>query len=53
MDGKRVPGMLRTGRGGVSALTSIKSNRFLKLILMEHKTLSACFGFVTSQKWLV
>ena len=33
--------------------TSIKFNRFLKLILFEHKPLLACFGFVTSQKWLV
>ena len=32
---------------------SIKLNRFLKLILLEHKPLSACFGFVTRQKWLV
>ena len=33
--------------------TSIKFNRFLKLILLEHKPLLACFGFVTSQKRLV
>ena len=33
--------------------TSIKFNSFLKFILLEHKPLSACFGFVTSQKWLV
>ena len=33
--------------------TSIKFNRFLKLILIEHKPLLACFGFMTSQKWLV
>ena len=32
---------------------SIKFNRFLKLILLEHKPLLACFGFVTRQKWLV
>ena len=36
-----------------SAPTSIKFNRFLKLILLEHKPLLACFGFVTRQKWLV
>ena len=33
--------------------TSIKFNRFLKLILLEYKPLLACFGFVTGQKWLV
>ena len=33
--------------------TSIKSNRLLKLILLENKPLLACFGFVTRQKWLV
>ena len=33
--------------------TSIKFNRFLKFILLEHKPLLACFGFETSQKWLV
>ena len=33
--------------------TSIKFNRFRKLILLEHKPLLACFGFMTSQKWLV
>ena len=32
---------------------SIKSNRFRKLILLEHKPLLACIGFVTRQKWLV
>ena len=32
---------------------SIKFNRVLKLILLEHKPLLACSGFVTSQKWLV
>ena len=32
---------------------SIKFNRFLKLIPLEHKPLLACFGFVTRQKWLV
>ena len=32
---------------------SIKFNRFLKLILLEHKPLLACFGFVTRQKWFV
>ena len=32
---------------------SIKSNRFLKLILLEHKPLLTCFGFVRRQKWLV
>ena len=32
---------------------SIEFNRFIKLILLEHKPLLACFGFVTSQKWLV
>ena len=32
---------------------SITFNRFLKLILLEHKPLLACFGFVTRQKWLV
>ena len=34
-------------------LESIKFNRFLKLILLEHKPLLACFGFLTRQKWLV
>ena len=33
--------------------TSIKFNRFLKMIFHENKPLLACFGFVTSQKWLV
>jgi len=33
--------------------TSIKLNRFLKMILLENKQLLECFGFVTSQKWLV
>ena len=28
-------------------------NCFLKLIMLEYKPLLACFGFVTSQKWLV
>ena len=32
--------------------TSIKFNCFLELILLEHKPPSACFGFVSSQKWL-
>ena len=32
---------------------SIKFNRFLKLILPEHKPLLAWFGFVTGQKWRV
>ena len=32
---------------------SIKFNRFLKLILLEHKPLLACFGFLRRQKWLV
>ena len=32
---------------------SIQFNRFLKLIVLEHKPLLACFGFVTRQKWLV
>jgi len=40
----------------ISALSltpeSIKLNRFLKLILLEHKPCLACFGFVTRQKWL-
>ena len=35
----------------VSAPTSIKFNRFIKLILLEHKPLLACFGFATRQKW--
>ena len=39
--------------GTVSTPTSIKFNRFLKFILLEHKPLLACFGFVTSQKGLV
>jgi hypothetical protein len=40
---------------GMADLTpeSIKFNRFLKLILLEHKPLWACFGFVKRQKWLV
>ena len=33
--------------------TSIKFDRFLKLILVERQPLLACFGFVTRQKWLV
>ena len=33
--------------------TWIRFNRFLKLILLEHKPLLACFGLVTIQKWLV
>ena len=33
--------------------TSIKFNRFVKLILVDHMPLLACFGFMTSQKWLV
>ena len=33
--------------------TSIKFNRFLKLIVLEHTPFLACFGFMTSQKWLV
>ena len=33
--------------------TSIKFDRFLKLILLEHKPLLACFSFVTRQKWLI
>ena len=33
--------------------TSIKFNYFLKLIILEHKPLLTCFGFVKSQKWLV
>ena len=33
--------------------TSIKFNRFVKLILIKPKPLLACFGFVTRQKWLV
>ena len=33
--------------------TSIKFNRFLKLILIDHMPFLACFGFMTSQKWLV
>ena len=33
--------------------TSIKFNRFLKSILLEHKPLLACFGCVTSPEWLV
>ena len=32
---------------------STKFYRFLQLILLEHKPLLACFGFMTSQKWLV
>ena len=32
---------------------SIEFNRFLKLILLEHTPLLACFGFVTRQKWRV
>ena len=31
----------------------IKNNPFLKLILLEQTPLLTCFGFVTSQKWLV
>jgi hypothetical protein len=44
-----------TSCGEVASLTptSIKFNRFLKLILLEHKPLLACFGFMASQKWLV
>ena len=30
----------------------IKKYSFLKLILLEHKTLLAFFGFATRQKWL-
>jgi hypothetical protein len=43
------------GQGSQPVLTptSIKFNRFLKFILLELKPLLACFGFVTSQKWLV
>ena len=33
--------------------TSIKFNRFLKLIILGHKPLLACFGSMTSQKQLV
>ena len=33
--------------------TSIEFNRFLKLILLEHKPLLTCFGFVASPEWLV
>ena len=49
-------------RGGLSLLEcfpvcltpkSIKFNRFLKLSLLEYQPPLACFGFVTSQKWLV
>jgi len=41
-------------RGGMILTPElIKFNRFIKLILIEHKPLLACFGFVTSQKWLV
>ena len=52
MDHKFVP---VTGGVGHVTLTpeSIKFNRFLKLTILEHKPLLACFGFVTSQKWLV
>jgi hypothetical protein len=32
---------------------SIKFNSSLKLTLLEHKPLLACFGFVTRQKYLV
>ena len=41
------------GAGPGLTPTSIKFNRFLKSILLEHKPLLACFGFVTSPKWLV
>ena len=32
---------------------SIQFNHFLRLILLEHKPLWACFGLVTRQRWLV
>ena len=32
---------------------SIKTNPFLKLILLKHTPPLTCFGFETPQKWLV
>jgi hypothetical protein len=37
----------------ILTLESIQFNHFLKLILLEHKLLLACFGFVARQTWIV
>jgi hypothetical protein len=53
--GFRVPGLAASMvcAGVYLTPTSIKFNRFVKLILFEPKPLLACSGLVTSQKWLV
>jgi hypothetical protein len=45
--------VVTAGHAAVLTPTSIKCNRVLKLILLEHKPLLACFSFVTRQKWLI